>query len=285
MNLLVAIAVATVITVGVYAVTPTLWPALRAALRKREGDCALALEEIHTALDPIRFYALMSIGPAFSIVVASTLWRHLVVMLSALVILLYATRNLHLYVIKYLQRRRLRRIKGQLVDALGMVASALRSGLSLQQGFQVVAEEIQPPLSQEFRYIVSAQQLGKSFDQALADFARRVPLDEVEMLVNSLAVLRESGGNVIETLEVIIGTIGEEQRVRDKIKTLTTQGIAQAVVISALPLFLAAALYLISPSYIAPLFEHPIGWALIAFMFLMQATGMLIMKKIVTIKV
>jgi tight adherence protein B len=184
-----------------------------------------------------------------------------------------------------MKKRRINAVKKQLVDALGLVSNALRSGLSLQQGFQMVAEEMPPPISQEFRMVVSSQQLGKTFDAALMELKERVPLEEIELLISSLVILRETGGNIIETLEVITHTIREEQRVKSKIKTATTQGIAQAVVISLLPFFLAGALYVISPEYILPLFQYKIGWALIAFMLLLQGTGIYIMKKIVTIKV
>jgi tight adherence protein B len=282
---LISMLAAVVVALGAYVIAPLLWNEGESFLNVRVKACAAAFEEMYIHLPRWQVKGFVLLGPIASVAASLAVFRSWWLILLSSVVLSLATRNLYRMVIATLQQQRRNRIKGQLVDALGMVASALRSGLSLQQGFQVVAEEIQPPLSQEFQFIVTSQQLGKTFDQALSEFSRRVPLEEVELLVSSLAILRESGGNVIETLEVIIATIAEEQRVRDKIRTLTTQGIAQAVVISALPLFLGAALYIISPQYIMPLLTHPLGWGMIAFMFFMQGMGMFMMKKIVTIRV
>lgn len=285
MSLLISIVAAFVVALGAYAILPILWGTTETSLSIRVKAATASLEELYIRPPRWQVTVFVLMGPIASVFLSFAVFDRWWLQLFSIALLSFLTMNLYRAVIGVLQKRRQKRIKAQLVDGLGMVASALRSGLSLQQGFQVVAEEIPAPLAQEFQFVVTSQQLGKTFDQALAEFSRRVPLEEVELLVNSLAILRESGGNVIETLEVIIGTIAEEQRVRDKIKTLTTQGIAQAVVISSLPFFLATALYLISPEYIMPLFTHPLGWGMLAFMFFMQGAGMFMMKKIVTIRV
>lgn len=252
---------------------------------KIRQKCDKVLSELNLDVPKWQRSLFYVIGPVVSTILAIILFKPIwlkILVASALSLL---TRNISYNISLYLKNRRINRIKTQLVDALGLIANTLKSGLSLQQGFQMAAEEMPPPISQEFGIIVSSQRLGKSFDQALEEFQHRIPLEEVDLLISSLVILRETGGNIIETLDIIIHTIGEEQRVKSKIKTVTTQGIAQAVVISALPFFLAGALYVISPEYIEPLLNHPIGWGMIAFMLLLQGIGMWMMKKIVSIKV
>ena len=249
------------------------------------AKCDAVLEEMHAEWShtgKILFYLM---GPLLSAVLSFILFKPIFLKIIVALILSLLTRNLSWHASFWLRKRQLNRIKTQLPDALSLVANALRSGLSLQQGFQMAAEELEPPIAHELFKIISRQQLGKSFDESLKIFEERVPIEEVELLVSSLQTLRETGGNLIETLEIIIHTIHEEDRVRSKIRTFTSQGIAQAVIITAMPFVLAAALYFISPEYIEPLWSHPIGWGLIAFMLFLQACGAWAMKKIITIKV
>lgn len=250
-----------------------------------QTKCAKVFDEM--LLDMPRWKAVLFnlSGPILSTVLAFLLFKPIWLKFLFIIFFLLITKNLSYKIALYLQKKRLLKIKSQLVEALGFVSNALRSGLSLQQGFQMASEEMPQPISQELKRMISFQQLGKTFDASLVEFKNRVPLEEVELLVSSLIVLRETGGNMIETLEIIIHTIREEQRVKSKIKTLTMQGIAQAVIICVLPFVMAGVLYVISPGYIEPLIEHPIGWAMIAFMLILQGTGMFMMKKIVTIKV
>jgi len=186
---------------------------------------------------------------------------------------------------KYLYKRYIQKIKDQLINAVGLITNALKSGLSLLQSFEMAADEMPGAISIELKHILSEIKLGTSFENTLKNFRDRIPLAEVKTLVDSILILRETGGNLVETFEILSHTLREEDRVRNKIKTLTTQGIAQAVVIICLPFGLAAALNTLAPGYMDPLFEHWIGWILLAVMIFLQALGAYIMKKIVTIKV
>lgn len=285
MMIVVAIIAGSLLAACAYVLLPFAERCVRGYLARTATTCGPLLDAAHVELRGWRMTAFLAMGPIASIVIAGLFIRPWWLMILVAALLSAVTATLSHRIARFIVMRRVAKIKAQLVDALGMVSNALRSGLSLQQGFQMVAEEMPAPISEEFQLIVSSHRLGKTFDAALEEFKVRVPLEEIDMLISSLIVLRETGGNIIETLEVITHTIREEQRVKSKIKTLTTQGIAQAVVISALPFFLAGALYLIAPAYIVPLFEHWIGWSLIALMLLMQLAGMWMMKKIVTIKV
>ena len=258
---------------------------LTAYYNRSRMRCENVFKDMMYELTPWKKTFFYVIGPiisfAFAIFIFKSIWLKFLIGLTLSIL----THDISYRFALHMKRSRILKIKSQLVDSLGLIGNALRSGLSLQQGFQMASEEMPPPISQELSRIVSEQQLGKSFDQCLLEFQKRVPVEEVELLVTSLITLKETGGNIIETIEIITHTIREEQRVLGKIKTITTQGIAQAVVISMLPFVLAAALYIVSPGYIEPMLTHPIGWGMIAFMLLMQATGMYLMKKIVTIKV
>lgn len=184
-----------------------------------------------------------------------------------------------------LYRKRLQEIRNVFVDTLGLVGNALRSGLSLYQGLEMAAEQMPGPIAQELNQVLSENRLGQTLEQALINMKNRIPLKEVASMVDSVLILRETGGNLVETFETLTTTLREEQRVQDKIRTLTTQGLAQAVVIVLLPFGLGAALYWVSPDYMSPLWSHWLGWIFIVIILSLQGLGGFLMKKIISIRI
>ena len=122
-------------------------------------------------------------------------------------------------------------IDDQLVDALLLMANALKAGLSLQQALELVVREMKPPISDEFGRLVKEIHLGRLTDDALRRFAERVPLEDVRLAVDSILTLRETGGNLSETFQVIAHTIVERKKVQGKIKAMTAQGMSQGILI------------------------------------------------------
>ena len=90
-------------------------------------------------------------------------------------------------IVTYLHRRRLGNIDDQLVDALLLMANALKAGLSLQQALELVAREMKPPISDEFGRLIKEIHLGRLTDDALRRFAERVPLEDVRLAVDSFS--------------------------------------------------------------------------------------------------
>lgn len=185
----------------------------------------------------------------------------------------------------WLNRRYVSHFEDQLVDALTMLASALRSGLSLPQAMDMVGREMPNPISQELMLVLSQQRLGRGMDEALEELAQRLDSEDLTLVVNSILVLRETGGNLAETFDTIVYTISERDKVRGKIKTLTAQGVAQGMILTAMPFVLGWVLYLINPDYMRPMFTTVLGWIMIGFMGLLLAIGGLMIRKIVNIDV
>lgn len=263
----------------------SVWNLLVRYYHREEETCADLLKKTHIEI-PRHIAPLFYLcGPLVTTLICLTLVPTLFYKVLAALILSYFLRKTGRRVATYLYNRRIRKIKEQLIDSMGLVANALRSGLSLLQGLEMAANDMPGAIAQEFKTIVSETQLGETLENTLINFKKRIPLKEVATMVDSIRILRETGGNLVETFEILTHTLREEQRVQQKIKTMTTQGIAQAVVIILLPFGLGAALYLMAPDYILPLFQHWLGWIFIAFMLILQFTGGFIMKKIVTIEI
>lgn len=184
-----------------------------------------------------------------------------------------------------LYARRMNRFNEQLLDALSMIANSLKSGLSLLQGFQVIAQNMPPPISQEINTMLSEHTLGATLDEALVNMGNRISSDDLNMVVQAITILRESGGDLSEVFDTMTVTIRDRQKVDGKIKSLTAMGVTQGIMMCAFPWVLGLAFYFTNPTGIGLFFKTPVGWALLGAMVFFEALGALAIKKIVTIDI
>lgn len=187
--------------------------------------------------------------------------------------------------VRQLWEKRCDKLVAQMVDGMTIMSNGVSSGLSVAQSMERVVENIKGPLSQEFTLVLNKVRLGQSLDEALAELSERVPRQDVQMFVTSVAILKETGGNMSETFATITTTIRERQKVEQKIEAMTAQGLTQGVIITLVPFVLAGVLLVINPEFIKPMFTTPLGWFAIFCVFTLQIIGGHLIKKIVTIKV
>jgi tight adherence protein B len=186
---------------------------------------------------------------------------------------------------KIVRPGRISSFSNQMVDGLTLMSNALKSGLNVPQALHIVAQEMPNPISQEFGLVLNQNKVGLSIEKAFDNLATRIPTEDVNMFVTSVNILKETGGNVAETFETIVHTIRERLKIENKIKAMTAQGMTSAVIVSILPWGLAAVLYSVDPEMMKPLFIHPLGWAILGVIVLLQAIGFFVVKKLVTIRV
>ena len=188
-------------------------------------------------------------------------------------------------IVTYLHHRRLGNIDDQLVDALLLMANALKAGLSLQQALELVAREMKPPISDEFGRLIKEIHLGRLTDDALRRFAERVPLEDVRLAVDSILTLRETGGNLSETFQVIAHTIVERKKVQGKIKAMTAQGMSQGILICLFPIVMMLLFTFIDPNYMRPFFHSTLGLLMLVAVFILDGAGLWLMFKLVKVDV
>lgn len=188
-------------------------------------------------------------------------------------------------IVKYLRLRRLDAIDNQLVDTLILMSNGLKAGLSLQQALELVVREMSPPISDEFGRIVKEIHLGRLTDDALRRFRERVPLEDVNIAVESILTLRETGGNLSETFEVIAQTILERKKVQGKIKSLTAQGMSQGVLVCMMPPAMLLIFSIIDVNYVRPFFTTALGWMMLIVAIVFDALGLWLMFKLVKVDV
>ena len=202
---------------------------------------------------------------------------------AALAMLLTAVAPRALYI--WLRKRRLRILERQLPDIADSIAGSLRAGLGLGQAIARVAQHQPPPAAQEFALLVREHRLGIPLEQALSDLAVRSDLRDLHMLVATLGIARDLGGGLAEALERLGSSIRRRLVMEDRIGALTAQGRLQGIVMGVLPIALGAVLFVLEPVQMRKLFTDPVGWLTIGGILLLELGGLMLLRRIVSIRV
>jgi len=180
--------------------------------------------------------------------------------------------------------KRLKDFNGQLGDTVGLLANSLRSGYSMLQSMELVAREAPDPIGGEFKRVVREVGLGLSAQDALNNLLRRIPSDDLDLMITAINIQYEVGGNLAQILDTISHTIRERVRIKGEISVLTAQGRISGYLITCLPIFLAIVITLINPTYMNTLWGWP--WIIMPICGgFMIFVGFLIIRKIVNIEV
>lgn len=183
------------------------------------------------------------------------------------------------------RKKRLDTFAAQLPEAMELVARALRAGHSLAAGMHVVAEEMPAPISKEFGRVYEEQNLGIQLDDALKNMCERVPNLDLKFFVTSVAIQRQTGGDLAEILDRIGYVIRERFKILGQVKALSAEGRLSGVVLIALPIGLFFLMLVMKPDYIELLWKDTIGIKMSIGALVLMILGAIVIKKIVDIKV
>lgn len=178
----------------------------------------------------------------------------------------------------YKRHVRLEKLRAQLPDAFGLMGRVMRSGQTISQALQGVAEEFSQPISLEFLYCYEQMNLGLSPEAALRGLGRRTGILEMKIFVLAMLVQRQTGGNLAALLDKLAFVVRERFRIRGMIGALTAQGRFQGTILVSLPIFMFFLLMLINREYESVLLEHPL---LVATAIGLLIAGGLWIRKIV----
>lgn len=189
------------------------------------------------------------------------------------------------FYIQFKHDQRMNEFLDQFTDALGVMANGVKSGQTVLQCFETIAADFEDPIQGEMEEVLQELRMGVPMDDALAAWANRMPLEDLEIATTALIVQRQTGGNVAEILDTVATTIRERNKLYKQIRTLTTQGRMSGVVLSLLPVGLFLAMFLIAPERTGLLFSHPLGLLLTGMGIGGIVAGSYFIKRIVTIEV
>ena len=189
------------------------------------------------------------------------------------------------FVLLHKKSARMKAFAEEFPDALDLLVSALRAGISFSSALQIVADESPEPVRSEFAIVVEEQALGLDLREALTNLANRVDSLDLKFFVTAIVLQRDTGGNLTEVLDNTSRLIRDRFRILGDIMTFTAQGRLTGAILTCLPLGLGIFMALVAPEYFHKMWDNPTGRAVLGFGALMQLLGSLVIRKIVNIKV
>jgi len=157
-------------------------------------------------------------------------------------------------VVSRLISKRTNAFNAKFPDGIELLVRGLRSGLPVTETLGVVAKEVPGPVGEEFQDVVDRVKIGKTLDEALQNTADKLDLPEFKFFCISLAIQRETGGNLAETLSNLAEVLRKRSQMKLKIKALSSEGKASAYIVGSLPFIVFAIVYMLNPEYLGGFF-------------------------------
>ena len=181
-------------------------------------------------------------------------------------------------------KQRLARLEIQFIDMLALLASSVRSGFSLLQGFETASRRLEPPLADDLMRVLSEIRLGRPIEETLREWTERVESRDLRLIVTAILVQRTSGGNLAEVLENLAQTMRERVELRAQVRSLTAHPRLTARAVSIYSVGIAALLTLMQPDVWLLLWTEPIGYAFLAVSLVFNVTAFFVMRQITQVE-
>ena len=185
------------------------------------------------------------------------------------------------WLLGFLKKRREARFLHNFPDAVDVIVRGVKAGLPLGDCLRIIATEAQEPVRSEFKAICEAQTIGIPMGDACAKLFDRMPLPEANFFGIVVSIQQRSGGNLSEALGNLSRVLRDRKKMKAKIKAMSMEAKASAVIIAALPFAVMILVYLTSPTYIELLWTHPTGRMMMACCAAWMLMGVFVMKKMI----
>ena len=198
-------------------------------------------------------YAMVCVGVTAFITIALAM-RGAPILLSLLLGIFFGIGGPH-FVIGRMIKRRVNKFNSNFPDAIELMVRGLRSGLPITETLGIVASEIGGPVGVEFRMVSDKMKIGRTMEAGLQDTADRLGTAEFQFFVITLAIQRETGGNLAETLSNLADVLRKRAQMKLKIRAMSSESKASAYIVGSLPFVVFGLVYMINPHYMAGFFS------------------------------
>jgi tight adherence protein B len=221
-----------------------------------KGSLATKLEKSRLRLRPGEYVVIVLCG---ALVLGSFGWAITSQWFCGVVGAVVAVLLGNLYLQQRVTKRR-KKFEEQFPDALSLIASSLSAGHTFLRAIQLMCEESDPPLAEEFARVVNETQLGDPVVDALDRMAQRMEVRDVAWVVQAIRIQQTVGGKLADLLHTLADFIRAREEIRREVDVLTAEGRISAWVLGALPVFLLVAISVMNPGYMNSMFQ---GWGYI----------------------
>jgi tight adherence protein B len=197
-------------------------------------------------------YAMASVG--IMVVIAALLMFKGAPFLLALFAGMFAGVGIPHFVVGFLIKRRINKFNSNFPDAIELMVRGLRSGLPITETLGIVAGEIGGPVGLEFRAVSDKMKIGRTMEAALQETSDRLGTAEFQFFVITLAIQRETGGNLAETLSNLADVLRKRAQMKLKIRAMSSESKASAYIVGSLPFIVFTLVWMINPQYMGGFF-------------------------------
>lgn len=186
--------------------------------------------------------------------------------------------------IKIKQKKRVKKFDVQLSDALMISCSSLRAGLSFTQAMEAISRDMPDPIASEFSIVLEEMSMGMPMDEALERLNKRINSNYLPLMVSSVLIQRQTGGNLSSILEGIANSIKEKMKLKQELKASTSAGRSTALLVGSMPIILCLLFLVVNKDFIMPLFTTSTGHIFLAVAAGLEFLCFIAVKKIISIK-
>jgi tight adherence protein B len=198
-------------------------------------------------------YAIICLG-ALVFITMAMMFRGAPFILSVLLGIFFGIGGPHFFIGRLIKRR-VAKFNGNFPDAIELMVRGLRSGLPITETLGVVASEIPGPVGVEFRMVADKMKIGRTMEAALQETADRLGTPEFQFFVITLAIQRETGGNLAETLSNLADVLRKRAQMKLKIRAMSSESKASAYIVGSLPFVVFGLVWMINPHYMQGFFS------------------------------
>lgn len=182
-------------------------------------------------------------------------------------------------------KKKRKRIEDDLLKSIIMMNNSFKAGRNIMQAVEIVKNELDGPISDEFKKIYMDMNYGLSVEVVFNRFYERVKLEEAKYITSSLSILNKTGGNIVKVFATIEKSFFDRKQLLDEMKSLTSASIFLFRILVVLPFLFVSIIYIMNPTYFSPFFETPYGFLLFLFILILYGLYILFIKKVLKVRI
>lgn len=188
------------------------------------------------------------------------------------------------WMLSYLRKRRVKKFTGEFANAIDVIVRSVKSGLPTNEALKIVAKESPDPVGPEFTELCESMKVGVTLEQGLKKMYDHMPTPEVSFFWIVMSIQLKSGGNLSEALSNLANVLRDRKRLQGKIRAMSSEAKASAMIIGSLPPAVMGMVWLSTPDYIDSLFTERMGNIMLLGCLVWMGVGIAVMQKMISFK-
>ena len=250
--------------------------------KKKKATIGLMIGQAGLDISTRQFWIYSVISMIALAFIAQIMGMNMLVVAMAAVIGFFGVPR---FVLKFMAKRRQKKFLMEFADALEAVVRLLKAGMPVAEAISMISREYSGPVGEEMSRVYDKQKIGIPLHEAAMEATKRMPLPEMKMFATGLAIQAQTGSSLSEVLMNLASVIRARFKLKRKIKALSSEAIASASIIGALPNLVALGMYFSNREYIMVLFTDPFGKVLLVGAVVWMGIGVIMMRAMINFKI